>query len=59
MIWLLFPIGVVRYLDSHEFLDDILSSDEFILEVMNIWLHPPKDIFMLHWEETWFNYTQV
>ena len=39
------PILAVRYPSSLDFLDTILSSDEAILEVINIWLHPPKDIF--------------
>ena len=39
------PILVVRPPISLDFLQIILSSDEAILEVINIWLHPPKDIF--------------
>ena len=40
-----FPILVVRSPSSLDFLHRILSSDETILEIINIWLHPPKDIF--------------
>ena len=39
------PILAMSSLDSLDFLDIILSSDGTILEVMNIWLHPPKEIF--------------
>ena len=39
------PVLAVRSPSSLDFLDGILSSDEAILEVINIWLHPPKDIF--------------
>ena len=38
-------ILVVRSPSSLDFLEIILSSDEAILEVITIWLHPPKDIF--------------
>ena len=39
------PILTVTSPSSLDFLDRILSSDEEILEVINIWLHTPKDIF--------------
>ena len=39
------PILVVRSPSSLDFLDIILSSNEAILEVINIWFHPPKDVF--------------
>ena len=38
-------ILVVISPSSLDFLEGILSSNEEILEVINIWLHPPKDIF--------------
>ena len=38
-------ILVVSYPNSLEFLEVILSLDESILQVINIWLHPPKEIF--------------
>ena len=39
------PILALRSSISLNFLEIILSLDEAILEVINIWLHPPKDIF--------------
>ena len=39
------PILVLRSSISLDFLNGILSSDEEILEFINIWLHLPKDIF--------------
>ena len=39
------PILDMRSPSSLDFLDRILSSDEANLEVINIWLNPPKDIF--------------
>ena len=42
VIW---PILVVSSPNSLEFLEVILSLDESILQVINIWLHPPKEIF--------------
>ena len=38
-------ILVVISPSSLDFLDGILSSYETILEFINIWSHPPKDIF--------------
>ena len=39
------PIFSVRSRNSLDLLHEILSSDETILEIINIWLYPPKDIF--------------
>ena len=39
------PILAMRSPNSLDFLEGILSSDEAIFEVINIWLYPPKDIF--------------
>ena len=39
------PILVVSSHSSLDFLYGILSSNETILEIINIWLYPPKDIF--------------
>ena len=39
------PILAVRYPSSIDFLNIILSLDETILEIINIWLYPPKDKF--------------
>ena len=39
------PILVFSYPISLDLLEGILSLDYEILEVINIWLHPPKDIF--------------
>ena len=39
------PILAVRSPNSFFFLDKMLSSDEAILEVINIWLHLPNEIF--------------
>ena len=36
------PIFIVSSPSSLDFLEGILSSDEEILEVINIWLHPPN-----------------
>ena len=39
------PIWAMGSPSSHDFLDYILSSNEYIPEVVNIWLYPPKIIF--------------